>query len=234
MKKIILLAIALLILWAIIAFPHTNFYLIRASGGGGELLWRNNEAYLFLYDAPDGYRLTGASLLAEPIREYFFAPAIPDSRKIAVTILHVTPSGVEHYVQNSEVAIESFTPIAGAIYAHCPGGICEWTGAQFELIKADEEHQMVGETHLSSDWNEFSDAKGWSKRKVRSTGPTETRIHGQFSIQINEQLGIFVTEGNPCSVELRRPGHSSERIWYYKRGTSIVSKSTYEGVFGVH
>ena len=150
MKTIVVITIVILVLGAIITFPYMNFRLIRASGGGGELLWENNEAYLFLYDAPDGYRLTGASLLVEPIREYFHAPAFPDNRKIALTILHITASGVERYEQSSEVAIESFTPIADAIYADCPGGICKWTGSNFKLIKADAEHQAVEGVHLAA------------------------------------------------------------------------------------
>ena len=137
-------ALAVLLIGVVIAFPSANFYLIREDSGGGKLLWRNDEAYLFLYDAPDDFRLTGSQLLAEPIRDYLRAPALPANRKFGMTILHITPSRLNRYTRNSQIPINSFTPVGDTIYASCPGGVCKWTGSQFELITEDQDREMGG------------------------------------------------------------------------------------------
>jgi hypothetical protein len=232
MKKIMLAIVVVIFIGAVIMFPRMKLYFIRADGGGGDLLWRNNEAYLFLYDAPIGYRLTGADWLAEPIRERFQAPAIPDTDVKLLAIFRVTPSGVERHIQKCKVSIGSFTVFGDTIYASCPGGICKWTGSQFELITNNEEQSIGGRDHLSNDWSEFTNVNGWSKRLIRSVGPGETPIHDQFSIDVGKDVRLLVTEGNPTSVDLQPLNQSSDRIWYYKRGTSMVSKAKYNSVFG--
>ena len=233
MKKLLLIIVVVVILGALVAFPRMRFHFIRSDGGGGYLLWNKDEAYSFLYDAPVGYRLSGADWLAEPINEYFSAPAIPDDDAHLLTIIHVTPSGVERHIQKSTIGIDSLTPLGEAIYASCPGGICKWTGTQFELIGSEAEQEMGGRSHLRNDWNEFTDANGWSKRRIRSTVPGQPSIHDQFSIEVNKQLKLLVIEGNPVSVDLQRPNQSSQSIWYHKQCTSIVSKAKYERVFGL-
>ncbi|HYL83143.1 MAG TPA: hypothetical protein VE263_02830 [Candidatus Angelobacter sp.] len=232
MKKTLLLVLPLVIVFgAAIAFPRTRFYLIRADGGGGHLLWRHNEVYLFMVDRPFGYRLTGSQLLAEPINEYFYAPTIPENGAFGLTTIHITPSGVDHHVQRSTVGINSFTPIGDAIYAFCPGGICKWSGAQFEPITKEEEQEMGGPDALNNDWKEFTDPNGWSKRSIRAVGPGETPVYGQFSIDVSSGFKLSITEGNPTSVRLQRPNQAEETLWYYKHGLSVVSKAKYNHVF---
>lgn len=234
MKKKKLIVAVFLVLGAVVALPLIKFYLIKSDGGGGDLLWRNDEAYLFLYDGPVGYHLSCAAWLMEPINEFFYAPAPPENHAVFMTVLHISPSGVERHIQESKISINSLTPLGETIYSSCPGGICKWTGARFELISNEEEQKMGGWKHLSNDWSEFANADGWSKRMIRSVGPGETTVHGQYSIEVGNQIKILVTEGNPTSVDLQRPGKPSERIWYYERGTSMVSEAKYKRVFGSH
>lgn len=232
MKKKMLIAAALL---AVVALPLVKLCLIRSDGGGGYLIWKNNEAYLFLYDGPVGYRLSFAALLMEPINEFFYAPASPENHTVFTTILHISPSGVERRIQESPNGITDITPIGNTIYSWCPGGVCKWTGAQFELISNEEEQKMGGlKPLMMNDQSEFTNADGWSKRLILAVGPEETPVHGQFSIEVGDQIKILVTEGNPTSVDLQRPGQSNERIWYYKRGTSMVTGAKYKSVFGSH
>jgi hypothetical protein len=235
LKKKRIIAAVLLVLATIVLLPLVKFYFIRKDGGGGVLLWRSNEAYIFLYDGPVGYHLSCAAWLVEPALEFFYAPAIPENNAVFMTVLHISPSGVEHYIQKSKIGTTSVTPIGDTIYSFCPAGVCKWTGAQFELVSNEEELKMGGLKHLMmNDRSEFTNADGWSKRLIRSVGPEETPVHGQFSIEVNKQINIVVTEGNPTSVDLQRPGKPSERIWYYKRGTSMVSEAKYKSVFESH
>jgi hypothetical protein len=232
-KKKVIVAI-LLALATFMVLPLVKFYLIKSDGGGGYLIWKNDEAYIFLYDGPVGYHLSCAAWLMEPINEFFHAPAPPENNAVFMTVLHVSPSGVERHLQGSPNGTD-ITPIGDAIYSFCPGGVCKWEGNQFESISNEEELKMGGLKHLMmNDRSEFTNADGWSKRLIRSVGPEETPVHGQFSIEVGDQIKILVTEGNPSSVDLQRPGKSSERIWYYKRGTSMVSEAKYKSVFESH
>jgi hypothetical protein len=232
-KKKVIVAI-LLALAAFMVLPLVKFYLIKSDGGGGYLIWKNDEAYLFLYDGPVGYHLSWAAWLIEPVMEFFYAPASPENNTVIMTILHISPSGVERHLHVSPNGTD-ITPIGNVIYSFCPGGVCKWAGDQFELISNEEEQKMGGLKHLMlNDRSEFTIAESWSKRLIRAVGPEETPVHGQFSIEVGNQIKIFVTEGNPTSVDLQRPGQLSERIWYYKRGTSMVSEAKYKSVFGSH
>lgn len=214
-------------------FPRMKFYLISAQGGSGELLWKGGEAYLFMHDRTFGYHLTGADLLAEPIKEYFYSSATAVNHGYALTIIHITSSGVERYVQKAGVPITSFTPLGDTIYADCPGGMCRWNGVQFELVPSQDELRMGGRDHLRDDWYEFNDANGWSKRRIRDEGPMATPIHGQYSVEPGGQFTLLVTEGQPTSVVLQRPNNKSkESLWHYSQGLSVVSKAKYERVFG--
>lgn len=235
MKKVsFLILLLVMILGAVLALARSRFYLIRAGGGAGELLWRSGEAYLFMIDRSFGYRLTFSELLTEPMNEYFYAPTIPENDSYALTTIRVTSSGVERHVQKAAVGISSFTPIGDVIYGVCPGGICKWNGNQFELITSEEQQTMGGSARLINDWNEFTDVNAWSKRSIRAVGPGETRIHDQFSTHISKDSTLLVTEGNPTSVELQRPDRPRETLWYYKQGLSVVSEAKYQGIFGQH
>lgn len=230
-KKLFFILLVLVFFGLALAFPRMKFYLIRADGGGGELFWHNDEAYLFMFDRPFGYHLSGAELLAEPIKEYFYTPAVPENDGHGLITIHVTSSAVVRHVQKSTVGINSFTPLGNAIYAICPGGICRWSGAQFELITSQDEQNMGGRDRLINDWKEFTNVNGWSRRLIRAVGPGETPIHGQFSIEVNRQFVLLVTEGNPTLVLLQRPNKPRETLWHYKQGLSVVSKAKYESVF---
>ncbi len=226
----------LLTFWAalLIGLLFMKLPFIKYAGGGGELLWKNDEAYFFLYDSSIGYHFSVAGLLAEPINEYFYAPTPPDDVANLLSVLRVGPSGVEHWVQEPDIPITDFTPIGGSIYANGPGGIVKWTGSRFEAISNEEEQRMGGREHLISDWSEFTSDNGWSRRLIRTVGPEDTPIHGQFSIDLNNRLEIIAIEGNPTSVTLRRSNQPDQELWYYGRETVIASKAKYGLVFRPH
>jgi len=235
-QRLMFLILPVLIVFGVaLMFPRAKFHLIREDGGGGYLLWRADEAYLFMFERPVGYYLSGAELFAEPINEYFYAPAVPNNSAWALITLHVTTSGVERHVQKSMiVGMNSFTPLGDDIYANCPGGICRWSGTQFELISREQEQKIGAEDKLVSELKQLYDANGWSRRPIRSAMPGESQLHSQFSVEVGKQFSLLVTEGNPTSVYLQRLNHSKQGLWYSKQGLSIVSKAKYERVFGTH
>ena len=228
MKKIIAI---LFLLGAAAGLLSMKFSFIKYTGGGGVLLWRDGDAYVFLYDGPVGYRLRGVTWLFEPIMEYFNSPVFPDDDTNLLTVIHIDSSGAARFIQKSKLALGSFTPIGDSIYCSCPGGICKWTGSGFELVSPGDEQRMGGQEHLIPGRSEFDSASGWSKRIIRSFEPGETPISDRFSIDLKGQLKIVAIEGNPTSVELQRPHESDEQIWYHMNRTSLVSEAHYKLIF---
>ncbi|MGB7282433.1 MAG: hypothetical protein WBE13_09245 [Candidatus Acidiferrum sp.] len=230
MKKALFL-LSIVVISATLVFPRLKLHLIRKDGGGGVLLWRDDEVYLFMFDRLFGYYMSGADLLAEPINNYLHSPTIPRNDSHGLTIIHITPSTVERYVQKSTIGIDSISPVGDGIYATCPGGICKWSGVRFELISGEEEQKIRGRNQLLNDWREFTGIDGWSRRSIQAVGPAGIPVHRQYSIDVSEQLVLLVTEGNPSSVYLQRPNHPKELLWYYKQGLSLVGKAKFDSVF---
>jgi hypothetical protein len=231
--KIVIVAV-LIIIAGVCAwnFWVGGLHFIRADGGGGSVLWNGDEAYLFVYDCSDGFVLSILEYLTEPIREYFYAPAIPADSKCVLTVVRVTSSGVERHFQEFEGGIDHFTPLGGRIYAHCPGGVCKWNGDKFELITEEEERNIGGYPPLSEE--EFSNVNGWSRRWIRGTFVGQTTPPFEFSIGLNKGSTLLVKGSNPVSVDLQRSNTGSERIWYHEQRTRWVSRATYARVFGRH
>jgi hypothetical protein len=102
-KKRVKAILAIVVLLAVVvlawAWNFAELHFIREDGGGGTVLWNADEAYLFVYDFPDGFVLTIPQYFAEPIREYFHAPVIPVDSKRILTVLHVTSSGMDRHSQ---------------------------------------------------------------------------------------------------------------------------------------
>lgn len=202
---------------------------IRDEGGGGDVLWRKDEAYLFMYDRPIGYRLSILEYLLEPLKEHFYAPATSADDKWILTVLQVAPAGGERHVQESKVDISSFTPIDGEIYATCPGGVCKWTGTWFQLVSDGEQQKVGGEGGLIN--AEFSSVNGWSKRLIKATSAGERPDNYELSIKLDDQRRIFIKGGNPISVDFLRANQPPERVWYHEQRTRRVSAAEYEHVF---
>lgn len=229
----IALGLIVVALTAILLAVFVNLRFIRDEGGGGYVLWRGDEAYLFVYDNPIGYRMSLLRYLLEPIAEALYAPASAEEDKRNLTILQITPTGVERHDQVSAIDIRDFTPISGEIYARCPGGVCKWAGTQFQLVSAQEERtKMGGEDRLAS--GEFANVSGWSKRAIQGASVGDDPGHYEFSIDLGERTRLLVRGNNPVSIDLLRAGDASERVWYHRQRAQRVSAAEYEQVFHHH
>ncbi len=192
MKARAILSVALVAM-ALIVF--VKFHFIKYEGGGGYVLWKDDNAYLFMYDRPFGYRLSAMSYILEPVKEYFYAPALPAVDKWNLSIIRITPAGVERHDQESAVDIDDFTAIDGEIYADCPGGVCKLTNGRFQLISGQEEQKMGGEGRLSK--GEFAAVDGWSKRAINRARTGDDSGHYEFTINLGEGTKLVMRGGIP-------------------------------------
>jgi len=214
---------------AIVLMIVVKLHVIRDEGGGGYVLWKDDEAYLFMYDRPIGYRLNMLSYLLEPVKEYFRAPALATDGKLTISIIRISSAKAERHDQESTVGFDYITPIDGEIYAHCPGGICKLAAGQFQLISDQEEQKMGGDGRLSK--GEFTEVNGWSKRGVKGAWVGDEAGRYEFSIDLSDRTRLVVRGGNPVSIDLLRPDHAQERVWYHEQRTRRVSSSEYHQVF---
>jgi hypothetical protein len=229
LKRIIVTAMVL-VLFALAVFVKLDF--IKDAGGGGYLLWKNDQAFLFMGDSPIGYRMSVARCLVEPILELFYAVALPADKASIVTIIRITPSGVERSESTaSQVGFYDITAVGNEIYAQCAGGICALSGMKFQLL-AEQDEQKI-ESSLSREDFEGSNG-GWSRRSIWPAHVGEKTTPYEFSIGFSNGDRLVVRGGNPVSVDLLRQNHAPERVWYHEQRTRIVSTAAYEQAFRPH
>lgn len=229
---VVLITISLIIGIALYA-DIFHVHVIR-NDNGGTIVWTTDEAYLFMTVHHRGYQLTWPGYAAAAAREWFNAPITPTDEKVALTVIHVTPSAIERHIENlPEGAIPPhfFTPIGGAIYAFSEGTVYRWNGQNFDPAPQEEQKRLGGWDILSSDSD--TSVNGWSKRGIGSVS-----LNYQFSVAIGKELVLRIIQGNvfkPLSdsptVLLEKPGQPPATLWHVDGAPRIVSEFTYQRVF---
>lgn len=228
------------LLAAILATSLVNVYLLREDSDG-ELLWSPNEAYLFLGVAHRGAHMGYLEYPWMIFRESVGGVSAPNNERQSVTVIHITPSGIEQHVVEVAAAPPGswpgmYTPFEGQIYANYPeiGGLSRWTGDHFEPATAEEQQRFGGFSRLSA--VDFTNIDGWSKQGVGG-GPqglfvrSTTDVGGRFTIsEKSEPVGH--TGYAAVSIYLQRPGARPEKICYLDGHPRRVSKAEYESAFG--
>jgi hypothetical protein len=210
------------------AFIKLHF--IRDEGGGGYLLWKDDQALLFMGESPIGYRMSVVRYAVEPILKFFHGVAHSADETSILTIIRITPAGVGRSGQESTVGYYDITPIDGQIYAQCAGGICALSGMKFQLLSEQDEQKIEG----SLSRKDFESPDGWSRRTIWPAHVGQKSTPYEFSISLSDGDGLLVRGGNPVSVDLLRQNHAPERIWYHEQRTQRVSTAEYEQVFRQH
>jgi hypothetical protein len=230
------------LLAAILAASLVNVYLLREDSDG-ELLWSPNEAYLFLGVAHRGAHMDYLEYPWMIFRESVGGVSAPNSERQSVTVIHITPSGLEKHVIEVAAAPPGswpgmYTPFKGQIYANYPeiGGLSRWAGDHFEAATAEEQQRFGGFSRLSA--VDFTNVDGWSKHGIGG-GPQDLfarstiDVSGRFTIsEKSEPVGH--TGYAAVSIYLQRPSALPERIWYLDGHPRRVSRAEYEHAFARH
>jgi len=233
-KKKVLLSI-ILVAGAVLAYPlyadMFHVYTVR-DDNGGTILWNSNEAYLFMSEVKRGYRMSWPGFAVAALFDWFNAPSLPSDQHIVLTVIHVTSSGVERHIaqitKDTASVPHFFTPVGLTIYAFSEGVIYKLSADHFDPATADEQAQLGGIEHLSSD----SDVtvNGWEKRGIgKAAGDFE------FSARIGNAAVLKVHQGNVYksltdspTVELHRPGQPVQELWHVNGDPHRVSRRDYE------
>ena len=226
-----------IVLLAILALCFsTEIYYLRESTGG-DLWWHQDEAYLFLGSGADGHHLRVAAYPWETLKEHLYAPAFPDDRRFAVTVIRITDSAIErHNVDFGREAgngADFLTPFGEDFYAMCTGMIlCKWVGSHFDPATVEEQHKFGGVDHLLRGEIGDNSVNGWFRR---STDPApgdhlSINVGGKFSILVENKATNKLSYPD-ISIELIRPGQAPVNLWHVDGTPRIVSEKEYEAAF---
>jgi hypothetical protein len=124
---------------------------------GGQLLWNNDQAYLFIGIGQDGWRVSYLEYPWMIFKEYVRVGVPRDDEHGVLTVIRITPSAIERHTVNQNkdpgMGADLFTPSGDHVYANCPflGGLCVWAGDHFARASEEDQRKFDGITNLSPD-----------------------------------------------------------------------------------
>jgi hypothetical protein len=221
------------VLLASVTVRHT----IRSSANG-DLLWRDQDAYLFMEVSSLGYRSSYLRYFVEAITAFFNVP-IPATNKGSNTIVfRFTPEGVERYDGGSLLLGPEMASLDDTIYADSDRGLVKWSGRQFEPTSAEEHQRFVTRSASGPD---FANPNGWSRRSFIFNKGVDARILDEggdvnFEFQLDGKKQILtITHGGGSSylaASWEHQGQEAKKFWYLDLRPHKVTGSEYELAFG--
>jgi hypothetical protein len=220
-----------IIVMGILVTRSLNIYYLR-DDNGGEILSRPNEAYLFMYVARRGYRVSYLEYPWVAFKNWARVPGYPSNAVRFLRVVKVTPSGIErHDNKVTGNAPDFYTPKGANIFANCERTLCKWAGDKFVNASPEEQLQFGGTDNLLAQIVPKID--GWSMRGVE-----QAMTESKFSVEIDKQLTIVVQQGNRSrsfydspTVDLYRNGQHVENLWFVDGTPRKVSRNEYEHAF---
>jgi hypothetical protein len=228
-----LIAIILLLL----VFPQV--YFITDSSGAS--LWRKGEhAYLFLGDSHRGVHVSYLGYPWARVREYFYAPPVPQDHRIATEVTRITPESVEQwrvsFGDNPGDSPQFLTPFDQGFFALCPGLVlCKWAGKDFKPATAEEAREIGGIDRLVRGPIGDEPINGWTYQSlIPEPGAQFTvDIGGKFSLLVKNKAQEKLANAI-ISVDLLRPGRQPENLYDVDGTPHRVSRKQYERIFARH
>jgi hypothetical protein len=212
-----------------------RLYIMR-DDGGGQILWNENEAYLFLSMAHRGFKMNYAEYAWVSFKQYFGGMPFPNDQHVFITVIRITPSGIERHLVDTLSADpgagpQRFTPLKGTIYANCDGILCKWTGEGFASATVVEQRDLGGIANLSA--TDFRNVNGWSKVSVGKAS-----VGHEVSIEMNNHSTLVVRNRSTdrdaypsASIDLLRKGQPDEQVWHIDGHPHRVSRAKYDETF---
>jgi hypothetical protein len=219
----LVLGVALLLIF----LSFSQIYYIGGSGDG-DLLWNQNEAYLFVHGERRGYHVSYLGYVGELVKEYFGVIDSPNDVKPFTAITKITSSSIERY--ETVGTFDFYTPLGQNIYAlHDQAPLWKWVGTHFEEASAQDQQALGNAARLPK--RDFTDVSGWSARYSITA-----KIKEQFTIQLDSRpITVAVTTLNladgQVSVDVFRPDHPPEAVFHRNGRPRRVSRTEYERVF---
>jgi hypothetical protein len=212
---------------------------------GGALLWNTEDAYFFVSLADWGYRPTYAGFVGDvAIQLLPFGVPTPDEKHESLLVLHVTPSGVQHYLLDNFWIGSGPYPFRGVLYlGYHDGKLMKWSGSRLEPAtpeEAEQYHKYINNLTGPAVGASYDHVEGWSSRalagEVVSESPTTyVEKDSKVTIEVDGKQLTFLMNSDPISreahIDLINGDQSPQRIWQLDGGVHWVSAAEYKRIF---
>jgi len=210
-----------------------NAHFIRIEGGG-EVLWNDKEAYLFIASNIVGHHVKWIQYPVLIARESLGSTELPDDSSGSMYVIRVTSSGLERHVfeltdRRPGSGPSMYTPMEGRIWLNYPtlGGLCWWAGDHFERATQEELRRLDGINHLNNRF--YRDENGWSKDMVTDGHDSTIKVGDKFELLAG---GPRAPDGQGAiSVDMRSPGHEPTMVFNLDLRVGMISRGEYRRTF---
>jgi len=241
-KSLILLVVLVGLALIILATLKVNYVNVQPDG---QLLWNDDDAYIFIGLADRGYRLSYLRYAAESIREEFpFGATSPTDENFSLLVLHVTPSSIDRY-SIANFRLGEIEPSAGALYVSnlMTSKTVRWAATHFEDQTPDEQKQLQDLSRQGGlpSGPQYDNIQGWSKRTIAGNvirnSPTDyTEKNANFTITLKGQPLTFEVNsgfiGHRAYVSVVAPGGQSRtEAWSLDENSRRVGAAEYKQMF---
>lgn len=187
---------------------------VYARVGVAQLLWHDDEAFLFIADSRIGWKMSSLLLLLSTLSTFGLAP---QDVAPSVSVVRITPGAVESHRVN--MASADLLVVDGYVST----GAARWNGTRFEPAKPRE---PLGPRGVPA---EFTNTNGWSKRFLYP--------------QIDRSQAVDFTLGGQraawCCLPAARsrtwisnsPTRPAEESWSVDTGAEFMMVRNYDAVF---
>jgi hypothetical protein len=216
------------------AFVVMTRHVVWEHGNDAELLWRQDEALLFINASRTGWSGNIFQWSWQVGRNYLQLPTQIRKTAISVVVIRLTSIDVERYVFEN-TGIGSVAVFDDRIYAAVAGGpdrgsLAKWSRVRFEPVGADERQRVAaGKIPCSQPGCEFSDVRGWSHRCCVLSRIYEGET--KFPMMVSGQQLVLTVSADPehgsTTIDLQRVNRGTQRLWSVDEGARRVTADQY-------
>jgi hypothetical protein len=225
-KRIAVVLLAGLVISIVTASLGTTYW-VGTKTTRSQLLWNDEEAYLFVGARSTGWRFSYLRLLGELALALLQTSTPPHESRPHIEMFKINSLGVERYLlEKRDVVWPSFTVFQGRIHY---GMLRQWTGSQFEPVTPDQQRRYL-EAHISEPNGDYSNVNGWSNRYFSVPPPPDGR---KYTVALSgHPIVLTVTGKEVVSIDLQRDDRAPERLLSLALGGGrMVTKTEYVTLF---
>jgi hypothetical protein len=209
----------------LITLATAKVYYVQ-NGVDAQVLWNNNEVYVFMTPFKAGWQSSYLEDLWNKAKIKLSPFGLPANETMySMIVFHIDASGVQRY-QFDRFWAGQFIPVNDTVYAEGNGALWKWTGARFE--SADAERSVLFEEMRNQRLRDFSGLDGWSKKCCLFLNDVSELTTGPVSLLIGREPGT-----DTVSIGMLQQNGDNRTIFQQHQQRKRISRAEYESTFKV-